>query len=97
MDNLSQEQQKKERIPLGRQLRQISNQANVKMEVEKFKLKLIAIAEEGKTSIHFPDLRTEIPTFIQSGQYVDWFKQEELVLQGAIRQDTGAYDFTISW
>lgn len=97
MDTLNQVQQDEERVPLGRRLRQISNQANVTMEVEQFKNKLIAIAEEGKTSIFFPDLRTELPTFIQSGKYVEWFKAEEIVLQGVVRQDTGAYEFTVSW
>lgn len=85
------------KLPLGRRLRQRANTANIRLELERFEEKLASIADQGKTSVYFADLRTEIPTLIQSNAYIQWFKEQELIIQGAIKADTGAYEYTISW
>lgn len=91
------EQQNTEVLTIGKRLRQITNQANRKVEIDTFVSVLEDAANNRLSSLAFPDLRQYLNSMIMDGTIWDWMKSQDLIPAGEIDQNTGAYSFTISW
>lgn len=92
MDNV-----KEERIPLGRKLRQLTDQAKTNKEAQALVDMLKEAASRGEDHLSFPDLRTVVPNMIMNDSLWDWLKSEEVLATGQVNQATAAYEYTLSW
>ena len=92
MDNV-----KEERIPLGRKLRQLTDQAKTNKEAQALVDMLKEAASRGEDHLSFDDLRTVVPNMIMNESLWDWLKSEEIIASGQINQTTAAYQYTLSW
>jgi len=91
------EQQNEEVMTIGKRLRQLTNQANRKVEIDTFVAALEDAANNRLSSLAFPDLRQYLNSMIMDGTIWEWLKSQDLIPTGEIDQNTGAYNFTISW
>lgn len=92
MDNVTEE-----RIPLGRKLRQLTDQAKTNKEAQALVDMLKEAASRGEDHLSFDDLRTVVPNMIMNESLWDWLKSEEIIASGQINQTTAAYQYTLSW
>jgi hypothetical protein len=77
-------------MTLGKKLRRIVEQARSTAEIEK-------LTEVLESKVKFKDLREYTPTLILNGTIWDWFRDNELVVTGTVDQNTGAYEYLVSW
>ncbi len=92
MDNVTEE-----RIPLGRKLRQLTDQAKTNKEAQELVNMLKDAASRGEDHLSFPDLRTVVPSMIMNESLWDWLRSEEITASGGIDPNTAAYNYTLSW
>lgn len=92
MDNVAEE-----RIPLGRKLRQLTDQAKTNKEAQALVDMLKDAASRGEDHLSFPDLRTVVPSMIMNESLWDWLRSEEITAAGQVNQTTAAYEYTLSW
>lgn len=90
-------EQKQQFIPLGRQLKRITEESKSSIEVKNFTDILVKAAQQGLDRYEFNDLRDVVPTMIINGTLFNWLNANELVASGVIDQNTGNYHYTISW
>lgn len=86
-----------ERIPLGRKLRQITDQAKTNKEAQALIDILKEAASRGEDHIAFTDLRTVVPSMIMNESLWDWLRSEEIRAAGQVNQETAAYEYTLAW
>ena len=91
------ENQEQQFIPLGRQLRKISQESKANLEVQNFTNTLVEIARQGLEQYTFEDLRDFVPTLIMNETLFKWLAANELMAEGGIDQNTGNYRYTIRW
>ena len=91
------ENENKEKVILGRQLRAIMLEAKESIEIQNFTNKLINAAKQGLDKLEFDDLRDEVPTMIMNGTLNQWLADNELSVTGAVDQNSGAYVYTVMW
>jgi hypothetical protein len=84
-------------MTLGKKLRKIVEQARSTAEIEKLTEVLEDVARKGESKVKFKDLREYTPTLILNGTIWDWFRDNELVVTGTVDQNTGAYEYLVSW
>jgi hypothetical protein len=84
-------------IPLGRHLRAIMIESKINIEAQNFANKLFEAAKNGLGHMKFEDLREELPTMIMNETVWTWLKDNELRFTGSVNQNTGAYEYVISW
>lgn len=84
-------------IPLGRQLRKITQESKSSLEIQNFTNKLVEVAQQGMDLCFFEDLRDFIPTLIMNETWFSWMQANELIAEGSIDQNTGNYRYTIKW
>ena len=84
-------------IPLGRQLRKITQESKSSLEVQNFTNKLVEVAQQGLDYCFFEDLRDYLPTLIMNETLFNWLQANELIPEGGIDQSTGNYRYTIKW
>lgn len=84
-------------IPLGRQLKKIMLDAKVNIEVQALTDQLVEAAQQSLGYKKFNDLRDVVPTLIMNDSLWSWLTTNEIRYDGAINQDTGAYEYTLSW
>lgn len=92
MDNVTEE-----RIPLGRKLRQLTDQAKTNKEAQELVNMLKDAASRGEDHLSFPDLRTVVPSMIMNESLWDWLRSEEITASGGVDTNTAAYNYTLSW
>lgn len=86
-----------ERIPLGRKLRQLTDQAKTNKEAQALVDMLKEAATRGEDHIAFTDLRTVVPSMIMNESLWTWLKSEEIAFNGRVNPDTAAYEYTLTW
>lgn len=86
-----------QKVSLGQRLRAKAVNANVNKELTNFITLLEEAADRGELELHFPDLRQVLPTFTAQQNWAAWFPNEGLGIEGVIRSDTGAYEYTVKW
>lgn len=84
-------------IPLGRQLRKITQESKSTLEIQNFTNKLVEVARSGLDSYTFDDLRDFVPTLIMNETLFQWLAANELMAEGGIDQTNGNYRYTIKW
>lgn len=84
-------------IPLGRQLKKIMLDAKVNIEVQALTDQLVEAAQQSLGYKKFNDLRDVVPTLIMNDSLWSWLTTNEIRYNGTINQDTGAYEYTLSW
>ena len=84
-------------IPLGRQLRKITQESKSALEINNFTAKLVEVAQQGLDYCVFEDLRDYLPTLIMNETLFSWLQANELIPDGGIDQNTGNYRYTIKW
>ena len=92
MDNIVEE-----RIPLGRKLRQLTDQAKTNKEAQALVDMLKEAASCGEDHLSFSDLRDVVPSMIMNESLWDWLKSEEIRVNGQVNQTTAAYEYTLYW
>ena len=92
MDNVVEE-----RIPLGRKLRQLTDQAKTNKEAQTLVDMLKEAASRGEDHLSFSDLRTVVPSMIMNESLWEWLRSEEISISGQVNQTTAAYEYTLSW
>ena len=85
------------RIPLGRRLRQITDEAKANAEISNFEEMLVKYAEQGLDRVQFTDLREYLPNLIATERIRDWMAANELQMVGMVNQETAQWQFTIMW
>lgn len=91
------ENENNEVVTLGSRLRKLTGVAKVNIEISNFSKVLEEAAKSGNSAVSFPDLRDYLPTMIMNNTVWDWLKEQEIIAQGSINNNTGAYVYTISW
>lgn len=86
-----------ERIPLGRKLRQLTDQAKTNKEAQALVDMLKEAASRGEDHLSFSDLRDVVPSMIMNESLWEWLRSEEVRASGQVNQTTAAYEFTLSW
>lgn len=86
-----------ERVPLGRRLRQITDQANASKEAQALYDMLKDAASKGEDHLYFADLRTVVPNMILNDTLWSWLQKEEIRVSGTVNQSTAAYEYTLMW
>lgn len=84
-------------LPLGRRLRQVTNEAQSAAEIKKFEEILFKYAQQGLDRVQFNDLREYLPNLIATERIRPWMEQNELQMIGQINQETAQWQFTIVW
>lgn len=85
------------RIPLGRKLRQLTDQAKTNKEAQALVDLLKDAASRGEDHLAFKDLRDVVPSMIMNDSLWDWLRSEEIGVSGQVNQDTAAYEYTLTW
>lgn len=85
------------RIPLGKKLRQLTNQAITNKEAQVLVDMLKEAASKGEDHLAFADLRTVVPNMIMNETLWEWLRAEEITASGGIDPNTAAYNYTLSW
>lgn len=91
------ENQEQQFIPLGRQLKKISQESKSTLEIQNFTNKLVEVARQGLEAYTFEDLRDFLPTLIMNETLFQWLTANELIAEGGIDQNNGNYRYTIRW
>ena len=84
-------------LPLGRRLRQVTNEAQSAVEIKKFEEILLKYAQQGLDRVQFNDLREYLPNLIATERIRSWMEQNELQMIGQVNQETAQWQFTICW
>lgn len=81
----------------GKHLRELTDQAKARKELEGLKAVLEEKANEGINAVQFPDLRSFVPTMISNGTIWNWFKENDITFDGTVDTVSGAYNYKLAW
>lgn len=96
MENLNDHSQEV-KITLGSRLRQLTEAARSKIELENFIKVLEDTANAGENKLYFEDLRDYLPNMINAGTAYQWLNDNEIYVSGQVDPDTAKHSMTISW
>lgn len=90
-------EQNEQVLTIGARLRSLTSAAKINQEIARFVDVLTENANKGFDHVSFPDLREYLNTMIMAGTIWDWMSKQELTATGGVDQNTGAYNYVISW
>ena len=84
-------------LSLGKRLRQLTDLAKTKVELEGFIKILEEAANRGEDRVVFDDLREYLPNMINAGTAYEWIQANDLMVSGSVDPQTAKHAMTIFW